>query len=181
MEGPALTDDSITLSLFLHFVLMSLMSIGGVGSVLPDIERYVVEVHHWMTAKQFVDAYALGNVAPGPNMMYVALIGWQVAGWAGASAAALGMIAPPATLTLAVIRWNALAADAPLGRALRAGLAPITLGLILASGLILVTSVSHDWRGYLLTCASIVILLRTKWNPLWLIGAGAIAGMMGLV
>ena len=179
-----MSDDSITsttLALFLHFVLMSLMSVGGVGSVLPDVQRYVVEVQHWMTAKQFADAYALGHAAPGPNMMYVTLIGWHVSGWAGALAASAGMILPPATLTLAVVRWNALAPDRALGRALRAGLAPITLGLILASGWILMSSVSHDWRGYLLTCLAIVAVMRTTWNPLWLIAAGAAAGIAGIV
>jgi chromate transporter len=175
-----LSDDSVTLALFLHFVLMSLMSIGGVGSVLPDVQRYVVEVQHWMTAKQFADSFALGNIAPGPNMMYVALIGWQVAGWSGAFAAALGMIVPPATLTLAVVRWNALAPNTPAGRALRAGLAPIAIGLILSSGWVLVGSSNLDWRGYLLTGATVVAFLRTRWNPLWLVAAGALAGIAGI-
>ena len=176
-----MSDGSLALTLFLHFTQMSLMSIGGVGSVLPDVQRYVVEVQHWLTAKQFADAYALGNASPGPNMMYVALIGWQVAGFAGASAAALGMIVPSATLTLAVVRWNALAPNTAAGRALRAGLAPITLGLILASGWILVSSVNHDVRGYLITAATVVVFLRTKWNPLWLVAAGAAAGITGFV
>lgn len=173
--------ESAVLALFLHFVLMSLMSIGGVSSVLPDVQRYVVEVQHWLTAKQFADSFALGNVAPGPNMMYVALIGWQVAGFAGALAATLGMILPTATLTLAVVRWNALAPDTRAGRALREGLAPITIGLILASGWVLVSSASHDWRGYALTCATIAAFMRTRWNPLWLVAAGAAAGIAGIV
>ncbi len=168
-------------ALFLHFVLMSLMSVGGVGSVLPDVQRYVVEVQHWLTAKQFADSFALGNAAPGPNMMYVALIGWQVAGVLGALAATLGMILPTATLTLGVVRWNALAPDTRAGRALREGLAPITIGLILASGWVLVGSSDHDWRGYALTAATVVVFTRTRLNPLWLVAAGALAGVAGLV
>jgi chromate transporter len=180
VEGVALNADSAVAALFLHFVLMSLMSVGGVGSVLPDVQRYVVEVQHWLTAKQFADSFALGNAAPGPNMMYVALIGWQVAGFAGALAATLGMILPTATLTLGVVRWNALAPDTRAGRALREGLAPITIGLILASGWVLVGS-SHDWRGYALTGVTVVAFLRTRWNPLWLVAAGALAGIAGIV
>ncbi len=176
-----MSTESAVLALFLHFVLMSLMSVGGVGAVLPDVQRYVVEVQHWLTAKQFADSFALGNAAPGPNMMYVALIGWQVAGVLGALAATLGMILPTATLTLGVVRWNALAPDTRLGRALREGLAPITIGLILASGWVLVRSADHDWGGYSLTVATIVIFTRTRLNPLWLVAAGALAGIAGLV
>jgi len=172
---------SATLALFLHFVLMSLMSVGGVGAVLPDIQRYVVEVQHWLTAKQFADSFALGNAAPGPNMMYVTLIGWQVAGFAGALAATLGMILPTATLTLGVVRWNALAPDTRLGRALREGLAPITIGLILASGWVLVNSADHEWRGYALTGITVLAFMCTRWNPLWLVAAGAAAGIAGIV
>jgi chromate transporter len=181
MEGVALSTESAVLALFLHFVLMSLMSVGGVGAVLPDVQRYVVEVQHWLTAKQFADSFALGNAAPGPNMMYVTLIGWQVAGFFGALAATLGMIVPSATLTLAVVRWNALAPDTRAGRALREGLAPITIGLILASGWVLVNSANHDWRGYALTGGTIVAFMRTRWNPLWLVAAGALAGIAGIV
>jgi chromate transporter len=176
-----LSTGAAVLALFLHFALMSLMSVGGVGSVLPDVQRYVVEVQHWLTAQQFADSFALGNAAPGPNMMYVALIGWQVAGVLGALAATLGMILPSATLTLAVVRWNALAPDTRAGRALREGLAPITIGLILASGWVLVSSADHDWRGYGLTGATIVAFMRTRWNPLWLVAAGALAGIAGVV
>ena len=67
-------------ALFLHFLLLSFLAIGGTPTVLPDMHRYVVEVHHWMTSAQFADLYALAQVAPGPNVMYIPLIGWQVAG-----------------------------------------------------------------------------------------------------
>jgi chromate transporter len=176
-----LSTESAVLALFFHFVLMSLMSVGGVGAVLPDVQRYVVEVQHWLTAKQFADSFALGNAAPGPNMMYVAVIGWQVAGFAGALAATLGMVLPTSTLTLAVVRWNILGPDTRAGRALREGLAPITIGLILASGWVLVNSANHDWRGYALTGATILAFMRTRWNPLWLVAGGALAGIAGIV
>ena len=173
--------DPAVVALFLHFVLMSLMSIGGVGSVLPDVQRYVVEVQHWLSAKEFADSFALGNAAPGPNVMYVALIGWQVAGFTGALAATLGMILPTSALTLAVVRWNALGPHTTAGRALREGLAPITIGLILASGWVLVASVNHDWRGYALTGVTVAAFMRTRLNPLWLVAAGAVAGITGIV
>jgi chromate transporter len=168
-------------ALFLHFLMLSFLAIGGAPTVLPDMHRYVVEAHHWMTSTQFAELYALAQVAPGPNIMYVTLIGWQVAGWAGAAATTLPWLVPASTLTLLVGHLHARYPQAALGRAIRRGLTPITIGLMLASGWILMRAVNHDWRGYLLTLLTVVMVLRTPWNPLWLLAAGALAGMVGLV
>jgi len=174
--------DQVDLSaLALHFALLSLMAIGGVSSILPDMQRYVVEANHWLSGTQFADAYALGQAAPGPNMMFVTLLGWQLAGWAGAIIASVAIIVPPVLLTLAVTRLNAKRPDAPLGRAIRGGLGPIAIGLTLSSGWILAHSADHDWRGALLTLLTVGLMLRTRLNPMWLILAGAIAGMAGVL
>jgi chromate transporter len=174
--------DRVDLSaLALHFALLSLMAIGGVSSILPDMQRYVVEANHWLGDKQFADAYALGQAAPGPNMMFVTLVGWQLAGWAGAVVATLAIIFPPILLTLGVTRLNAHNPDAPLGRAIRGGLGPIAIGLTLSSGWILAHSADHHWRSALLTLLTIALMLRTKLNPVWLIAAGAVAGIAGIV
>ena len=168
-------------ALFLHFLMLSFLAIGGAPTVLPDMHRYVVEAHHWMTSTQFAELYALAQVAPGPNIMYVTLIGWQVAGWAGAAATTLPWLVPASTLTLLVGHLHARYPQAALGRAIRRGLTPITIGLMLASGWMLMRAVNHDWRGYLLTLLTVVMVLRTPSNPLWLLAAGALAGMVGLV
>lgn len=169
------------LGLFLQFMLLSAISFGGTNSVLPDMHRYVVEVHRWMTDKQFADAFTLSQAAPGPKVLYVTLIGWQVAGWTGAAATTLAIAIPSAVITLLVLRLSARNPEAPLRRAIRSGLAPIAIGLMLSSGWILVRSVNHDWRGTLLTALALVLVLRTRWNPLWLLAAGAVAGITGLV
>jgi chromate transporter len=165
----------------LHFALLSLIAIGGISSMLPDMQRYVVEANHWVSGTQFADAYALGQAAPGPNMMFATLLGWQLAGWAGAITATLSIILPPVLLTLAVTRANANARATTLGRAIRGGLGPITIGLTLSSGWVLAHSADHDWRGVLLTLATVVLMLRTKLNPIWLILTGAIAGIAGIL
>jgi chromate transporter len=174
-------DLSDLVALFLYFPLLSFLAIGGLPTVLPEMHRYVVEGHHWMTSEQFSTAYALAQVAPGPNVMYVTLIGWQVAGWAGAAVTTLALLGPVATLTVLVGRMHARNPDAPVGRAIRRGLTPIALGLFLSSGWILAYSVNQNWRGYLLTLVTVVLVLRTRWNPLWVIAAGALAGMAELV
>jgi chromate transporter len=168
-------------ALFLQSLVWAFLAIGGAPALLPDIHRYVVRVHHWMTSAQFAEIYALAQVAPGPNIMYVTLIGWQVAGWAGAAATTLPWLVPASTLTLLVGHLHARYPQAALGCAIRRGLTPITIGLMLASGWTLMRAVDHDWRGFLLTLLAVVLGLRTSWSPLWLIAAGALAGMAGLV
>ena len=168
-------------ALGLHFALLSLMAIGGVSSILPDMQRYVVEANHWLSARQFADIYALGQAAPGPNMMFVTLLGWQLAGWAGAIVTTLAIICPPILLTLAVTRLSANNPDAPLGRAIRGGLGPIAIGLTLSSGWILAHSSDHSWPAAALTLLTIALVMRTRLNPMWLILAGAIAGMTGIL
>jgi chromate transporter len=168
-------------ALALHFALLSLMAIGGVGAILPDMQRYVVEAHRWLSDKQFADIYAIGQAAPGPNMMFVTLLGWQLSGWAGAIVATLAIILPPIALTLGVTRLHANNPNAPLGRAIRGGLGPIAIGLTLSSGWVLAQSADHSWRTALLTLLTVVLMLRTKVNPVWLIAAGAVAGLAGIL
>ncbi|OGA21692.1 MAG: hypothetical protein A3I01_05495 [Betaproteobacteria bacterium RIFCSPLOWO2_02_FULL_65_24] len=168
-------------ALFLHFLMLAAISIGGTDTVLPDMHRYLVEVHGWITSKQFADAYAIARAVPGPNMLYVTLLGWQVAGLTGAIATTLALAIPPVTITLLVVRLSARNPGAPLGRAIKLGLAPITIGLMFATSWILMRAVNDDWRGYLVTFITLVVVLRTRLNPLWLIAAGALIGVAGAV
>jgi chromate transporter len=168
-------------ALFLHFLALWFVAIGGPSTILPGIHRYIVEAHHLMTSTELAEIYTLAQVVPGPNFMYVTLIGWRLAGWVGAAATTIPLLVPVTTLTLLVGHFNDRYPDAPIGRAIRRGLAPITLGLMLASATILTRAVNHDWRGYLMTLLTVAIVLRTSLNPLWLLAAGALAGMIGLV
>ena len=168
-------------ALFLHFLILWFVAIGGPSAILPDIHRYVVEVHHLLTNTQFAEIYTLAQVAPGPNVLYVTLIGWHLAGWAGAAATTIPLLVPASTLTLFAGHLNERYPNAPIGRAIRRGLTPITIGLMFASATILMRAVNHDWRGYLITLVTVAVVLRKSWNPLWLLAAGAVAGMVGLV
>jgi chromate transporter len=168
-------------ALFFRFSVLWFVAIGGPSTILPEIHRYIVEAHQWLTNKQFVELYALAQMAPGPNAMYVTLIGWYVAGWRGAAAATLPMVVPAGTLTLLVGHLNERYPNARIGRAVRQGLAPITIGLTFASATILLRAINHDWRGYVLALLTVYVILRKSWNPLWLFVVGALAGLVGLI
>ena len=167
--------------LFLHFLVLWFLAIGGPSTIFPDIHRYVVEAHHLLTNKQFAELYTLAQVAPGPNAMYVTLIGWHLAGWKGVAATTIPLLVPATTLTLLVSHLNERYPNARIGRAVRRGLMPITIGLVLASATILMRAVNHDWRGYLITLLTVVVVLRKPWNPLWVFAGGALAGILGFV
>ena len=167
--------------LFLYFLMLSFLAVGGAPSVLPEMHRYVVELQGWMTSTQFAELYTLAQVAPGPNVMYIPLIGWHVAGWAGAAATTFAMLVPSGTLTLLVAHLHARHPKATLGVAIRRGLTPITIGLVFASAWILLPAAKEDWRGYVLTALTVALVLRTSLNPLWLLAVGAVAGITGLV
>jgi chromate transporter len=168
-------------AMFLYFLMLSFVAVGGAPSVLPEMHRYVVELHGWMTSTQFAEIYALAQVAPGPNVMYIPLLGWHIAGLAGAIATTISMIAPSCTVTLMIAHLHARHPKAAFSIAVRRGLTPITMGLIFASGWILLPAVNADWRGYVLTALTVLLLLRTRLNPIVLLIAGAVAGMTGLV
>ncbi len=174
--------DRVDLSaLFLHLLALWFVAVGGPSTILPGIHRYVVEVHQLVTSAEFAEIYTLAQVAPGPNVMYVTLLGWRLAGWSGAAATTIPLLVPATTLTLLIGHLNQRYPNARIGRAIRRGLMPITIGLMFASATILMRAVNHDWRGYSITLLTVAVVLRKPWNPLWLLAAGALAGVAGLV
>ena len=169
------------MQLFWHFLLLGCIAVGGVSTVMPDMYRYVVDENAMVSARQFSDLYALAQAAPGPNALWVTLLGLHAAGWSGALATTLGILVPATAFSLVASRLHAQHADAPLALAVRRGLAPVALGFMLASGWLLLRSIGHDWRGYLIALITVALAMGTRLNPLWLLAAGAAAGMAGLI
>jgi len=160
----------------LYFALLSLISVGGLPSVMPEMQRYVVDVKGWLTPSDFIQAFAVGQAAPGPNVLIASLIGWKVAGLPGAFVA-LGSICFPA----AVIAWWVAELwdrfkDSPWRKAIQRAIAPIVVGMILSGGVVLATPGSPDWRLWLIAAIAAAGMLATKLNPLWFLGAGAVLG-----
>ena len=77
-----------------NFALMSLLAVGGGTAVLPEMKHDTVQTHHWVTDTQFAEIYSLGQLAPGPNMTCVGLIGYEVAGVAGMIAVLVAFFFP---------------------------------------------------------------------------------------
>ncbi|RYX95043.1 MAG: chromate transporter [Comamonadaceae bacterium] len=180
------------LGLFVHFASLSLLAVGGAITAAPDMHRFLVAEHHWLTESQFTSSIAIAQAAPGPNVLFVALMGWSVGLNAGGYWLALlgmcvsmaGIMIPSSALTFFLSRWGHRNRDRLGVRAFKQGMAPIVIALLAATGWLL--SVAHgdlqqDWRLWLLTAVVTVVVWRTKLHLLWLLGAGALLGAFGLV
>jgi chromate transporter len=168
------------LQLFGHFVSLSLLAIGGAITTAPDMHRYLVTQHGWLTDAQFTGSIAIAQAAPGPNILFVAVMGYQAAGLAGVATAMLGIMLPSTTLALAATRWGRAREDWPAIQAFKAGMAPITLALMVATGWILSAQTAGS-AHIIVTMAAALLVWRTKIHLLLLIGAGGIVGAMGWI
>ncbi|QGZ57576.1 chromate transporter [Paraburkholderia acidiphila] len=161
------------------FSQLSLLAFGGGNTILPEMQRQVVEVHHWMPASEFSALFALAQAAPGPNMMVVTLVGWHVAGWAGMLVTSIAKFGPSSLVTIAALHaWDRFK-DRPWRRIAQKGLVPVTAGLVAASAVLIAKASDPSWIAWAITGVCAVLAFRTKIHPLWLLGAGSLIGLMG--
>jgi chromate transporter len=172
-------EPGVLTSLFLHFGMLSLLAIGGAITTAPDMQRYVVGGQGWLTDAQFTSSVALAQAAPGPNLLFVAVVGWNIAGLVGVAATLAGSLLPSTTVALAASRWGDRHRGSRAMRAFAAGMAPLTLGLLLATGWVLTAPVRDSWGALLLVPFTALALLKTKVSPIWLVAAGAVVGALG--
>jgi chromate transporter len=165
----------LLLEIFIVFAPLSLATIGGGQTIVADIQRQVVDVHHWMTAAQFIDAFAISRMAPGPGSLLVTLIGWQVAGLPGAVVATVAIFGPTLIVIYIVARLWAKYRGAQWQIAIEAGLRPVAAGMILAASYVLLQSLEGGLLALAIALASTAILMATRANAMILLCAGAVA------
>lgn len=168
------------LQLFGHFLLLSFAAIGGAIVIAPEMHRLMVTQTGMLTDAQFSASIAIAQAAPGPNVLFVAVMGYQAAGIAGAAATLIGIMLPSSLLAFAASRWSNTRQDWRAVRAFKAGMAPITIALLVATGWILAANTS-GWTHLLLTAAAALAVWRTRVHLLILIAAGAAVGALGWV
>jgi chromate transporter len=166
-------------SLFAQFLVLSFLAIGGAITTAPEMNRYLVEQQHWLTDAQFTASVAIAQAAPGPNVLFVAVLGWNVAGPLGALATMTGILLPSTALSLWATRWGHARRETRGVRAFTMGMAPLTIGLLLATGWVLAGPAAGHPGTMLLVAATVVVTLRTKISPMWAVGVGAIVGAAG--
>ncbi len=180
------------LALFFHYLSLSLLSVGGAISTAPDMHRFLVDQQHWLTDAQFNASIAIAQAAPGPNVLFVALLGWNVglnaggmsSGLLGVFVSMMGILIPSSILTYMAAQWSQHNRELRAVRAFKQGMAPIVVALLIATSWILATangSSLRDWPLWLLTATTAIIVWRSKIHLLWLLGAGACLGWFGLI
>ena len=174
-------DANPVLTLLWTFALMSLFAVGGANAAVPEMHRVAVDVQHWMTDKQFADIFAISQLAPGPNVLIVTLIGYAVAGVVGALVATMAMCVPTAVLAYYVSRLLARSSHSRWPTIIQAALVPLSIGLMGASALILALTADQSWVGALITLAAAALAFATRLNPLWMLLVGGCLGFAGLI
>ena len=169
------------LARFGHFLLLSLLAVGGALATAPDMQRYVVGERGWISDADFTSSIALAQAAPGPNVLFVAVVGWNIAGLAGVAATMAGNLLPSTLLVLSLDRWGERHRDAHGLRAFKAGMAPLTVGLLMSTGWVLSEPLRDQWQAIAVIVATTALMLRTRIGPLWPIGAGALLGAFGWI
>ena len=177
-----MSDPSAPFVLTAHLALLSSISFGGFPTVLPDVRNFVVASHGWMTNQDFANFFALAQAVPGPNMiLMMGFVGWQVWGLPGAIVSSLATFAPACTIYFAAYRlWDRFRA-APWQHIVRAGLVPVTLGLVIGSGIVMARTADATWPAVAVTVAAAALLLQTRINPLLMLLVGGLLGGLGLL
>ncbi|MEN9374467.1 MAG: hypothetical protein RIR79_2019 [Pseudomonadota bacterium] len=184
------------LNLFTHFLSLSLLAIGGAITTVPDMHSYLVTQKAWLTEGQFTSSIALAQAAPGPNLLFIAVLGWNVGlnagggiaagtqAWlpalAGVVIAMVGILLPSTTLAFAASRWGHNNRERRIVRAFKQGLAPIVIALLIATGWVLAASQGggERWWLWLISIATIALMRTTSIHMMWLLAAGAVIGAL---
>ena len=191
MAAPLVLGWQDWLGLLVHFLMLSLMQFGGAIAVTADMQRFLVEDKGWLSQAQFGDAIALAQAAPGPNVLFVALMGWHLgmntgsvgAACAGVALAMAGILLPSSILNYQVAQWGHRNRELRAVRAFRLGLAPMVIGMLLATSWLLAGAGSDKsgWPAWLLAVLSCLVIWRTRLHLLWMLGLGALLGALGFV
>jgi chromate transporter len=178
--------------LLAHYLVFSLISVGGAITVLPEMHRLLVVRQHWLSDAQFSASVALAQASPGPNILFVALMGWNVGLNAGSTWLALvaailclvSVLLPSSVLAVLAARWGHRNRERRAVRAFKQGMSPIVVSLLIATGWILASAngdPARDWPLWAVTAVSALVVWRTKVHLLWLLALGALLGAAGLL
>jgi chromate transporter len=162
------------------FAYLSLLTIGGGMAAFPELKVLTVDVHHWLTFPQLIHLYSVGQMAPGPNMMMIVVIGQWVAGFPGALVVLVAFFLPTALLAFFMGRlWTRLDRW-PWRTSIQRGLAPVSIGLLLAGSLTMAKGAVTGWVTAAVALSVFAILLHSRINPALLVLVGAVVGLLAL-
>jgi chromate transporter len=161
-----------------HLIVLSLLQIGGALVIAPDVHRLLVEQFRLLTDAQFNASIAIAQAAPGPNVLWAAVAGFQTAGVLGSVLTLTAVLGPSSLLAVAMGRIERARGEGRALQAFKAGMAPITIALISSTSWLLLADTPSIGRTLVATVTAVAVW-RTRVHILWLIGLGAVAGAFG--
>ena len=178
--------------LFKHLLAYSLASIGGPLGLVSELHRYLVTQQHWLTDGQFNASVVLAQAAPGPNVLFVALLGWNIGmnagGYLFAPGAAIlslvGILLPSCSMMFFATKWISRNQNLRSVRAFKQGMSPTVIAMLIASGWLLATanaSDSSDWPLWITTAVAAALVIHGRINMFWLLAISAFLGAVGLI
>lgn len=165
---------AVLLALLVDFAILSLAAFGGAATIAPAIRTGVVLRRQWMSDAEFLQLYAVARAAPGPNIIIASVIGWKVAGLVGLLVATLAVLIPSSVVCLLLGRLTVRYEATAFVRALKLGLAPVAVGLVLASGIAIARPADPDLLAWAMTAAGALWVVFARRNPLWILAAGGV-------
>lgn len=180
------------LNLFLYYLGLSLLTIGGALVTAPDMHRFLVQQNSWLTDTQFTASIAMAQAAPGPNILFVALLGWHVgintgslpAALLGTALAMTGLLLPSTLVAYVGGRWAHRNRHLRAVRAFKSGMGPVVISLLIATGWIMASAyndMARDWKIWIVITLSVLVVWLTRIHLLWLLGIGAVLGAFGWI
>jgi chromate transporter len=163
------------LTLVILIAPLSLLAVGGAAAIYAPLQHQTVDVLHWFTGREFLELFAIARVTPGPGSMIATIVGWRVAGLAGALVATLALYVPCSLLCFAVARVWSRYRGSPWHGVIENGLRPIAAGLMIAGGVTMLRVEDLGMIAWGLALAVAAVLTwRPTLHPMILLAAGGV-------
>jgi chromate transporter len=172
---------SVLLSLFLKLSAFSVVAFGGINALLPVLYDLSVNQEHWISSQTFTDYFAIAQATPGPNLMIVTLIGWNVGGVLGAALATLAIAWPSTIIIYFLENYISNIQIRQKQMTIQFAAAALSVGLVLAAAWQISIKMNQSLAAYILTIGTISITFFTRWHPLYLVALGALCGLLGFI
>ena len=176
--APAASAGSSVAGLLWFFAKAGAFVFGSGLAIVPFLYGGVVQEHHWLNERQFLDAVAVAMITPGPVVITVAFIGYLVQGTPGMVAAAVGVFLPVYLFVVIPAPYFRRYGGSDTIKAFVAGVTAAASGAIAGAVVVLARGAFVDAWTAMIGVAALVILTRWRISELWLIGASAVAGLL---
>jgi len=165
----------------LIFLKIGLVFFGGGFVLIPVLHQQLVEHLHWLTPQEFLDGVAISNLTPGPISVLATFTGYHLLGVSGAVLATVALLTPSMILmTVICIAYERLK-NSSQAQDFLAAVAPTVVGLVASAALLLWHSAIPSWRALLLLTVALVLLVRFKWHPAFVLAVGAALAALGAI